>query len=164
MTTLEFLDASSPAYAKAMGHPTRHRLLNEVGQDGATISQLANRLQTNKGNVAHHLAVLVNAGLLRRGRTRTVRGGTEQYFERVARRIRFEGGSDSGSTAAMMQNLSDELVADPEALINHRILRLTSHQATALRKHLDSIVHGLRPAGDREQTYGVVVSIYRRGR
>ncbi len=46
-----------------MGHPTRHRLLLELGQDGATISQLANRMQSNKGSTSYHLNVLVQAGL-----------------------------------------------------------------------------------------------------
>jgi len=157
----ELLDATGPAYAKAMSHPTRHRLLVELGEDGATVSQLANRLTTNKGNVAHHLKVLVEAGLVRRGRTRTVRGGTEQYFVRAARRFRFEQAPDA--LAAMMSNLADELAGDQQALLNHRVLRLTRRQAGALAAHLDAIVSNLEPAGDRERRYGVVVSVYRHG-
>ena len=83
------------------------RLLLSLGDDGATVSQLSTRLGTNKGNVAHHLAVLERAGLVRRGRTRTVRGGTERYFERVARRIRTPGGAASGHTAALLQTVAD---------------------------------------------------------
>lgn len=157
----DVLDASGPEYARAMGHPTRHRLLHELGEDGATISQLAHRLTTNKGNVSHHLGVLVHAGLVRRGPTRTVRGGTEQYFVRAAKRIRFEQLPDSVS--AMMSNLSDELAGDPQALFNHRVLRLTPRQGAAFAAHLDAIVNDLEPAGDREQRYGVVVSVYRHG-
>src|SRR3954451_1356722 len=144
-----------------MSHPTRHRLLVELGEDGATVSQLANRLMTNKGNVAHHLKVLVDAGLVRRGRTRTVRGGTEQYFVRAARRFRFEQAPDA--LAAMMTNLAVELAGDQQALLNHRVLRLTRRQAGALAAHLDAIVSKLEPAGDRERRYGVVVSVYRHG-
>jgi DNA-binding transcriptional ArsR family regulator len=157
----ELLDATGPAYAKAMSHPTRHRLLVELGEDGATVSQLANRLTTNKGNVAHHLKVLVEAGLVRRGRTRTVRGGTEQYFVRAARRFRFEQAPDA--LAAMMSNLAEELAGDQQALLNHRVLRLTRRQAAALATHLDTLVSNLEPAGEREQRYGVVVSVYRHG-
>ena len=160
--TPDLLDARGVRQARALAHPMRHRLLQEVGADGATTSQLANRLRTNKGNVAHHLGVLVDAGLLRRGRTRTVRGGTEQYFERAAQRIRFEGGPDGVTTTAMMQTLTEDLIGDPEALFNHRILRMTAPQAEALARHLDTTVHGLQPAGVREPAYGVVVSVYRR--
>ncbi len=58
----------------------------------------------------------------------------------------------------MMSNLHGELAADPDALINYRVLRLTRTQAT----HLDSIVNDLRPADEREPQHGVVVSVYRR--
>jgi len=158
------MHATDPEQAKAMGHPTRHRLLHELGVDdgGATISQLANRLSINKGNVAHHLSVLARAGLVRRGRTRTVRGGTEQYFVRSARRYRFDQQPDA--LAAMMSNLADELAGDPHALLNNRVLRLTRRQAAALAAQLDAIVTGLEPAGDREQRYGVVVGVYQHGR
>ena len=158
------MDATGPERAKAMGPPTRHRLLLElgVGEDGATISQLAHRLSTNKGNVAHHLKLLVQAGLVHRGRTRTVRGGTEQYFVRAAERFRFDQQPDA--LAAMMSNLTDELAGDPQALLNSRVLRLTSRQAAALAAQLDAIVNRLEPADDREQRYGVVISVYRYGR
>jgi predicted ArsR family transcriptional regulator len=158
----DLLDVSGPTYAKAMGHPTRHRLLLELGEDGATISQLANRLATNKGNVAHHLNVLVEAGLVRRGPTRTVRGGTEQYFVRTASRFQFEQAPPV--LAAMMSNLTEELAADHQALLNHRILRLSRPQAAALAAHLDALVTNLKPASERERRYGVVVSVYRQGR
>lgn len=156
------MDATGPEYARAMGHPTRHRLLHELSEGGATISQLAHRLTTNKGNVSYHLGVLVDSGLVRRGSTRTVRGGTEQYFERAARRIRFEQLPESVS--AMMSNLAGELAGDPAALFNHRVLRLTARQVAALAAHLEAMVNNLEPADDREQRHGVVVSVYRHGR
>jgi DNA-binding transcriptional ArsR family regulator len=160
----ELLDATDPIRARALGHPTRHRLLLELGESGATVSQLAHRLMINKGNVAHHLAVLVDAGLVGKGPTRTVRGGTEQYYVRAATRIRFEGGPDNVALMAMMSNLADAIARDERALLNHRTLRLTARQAAALAARLDQLVHELEPAGEREQRYGVVVSVYRHGR
>lgn len=160
----DLLDATGPEQARALGHPTRHRLLLELGENGATVSQLAHRLMINKGNVAHHLAVLVEAGLVRKGPTRTVRGGTEQYYVRPQRRIRFEGGPDNIALSAMMTNLTRELAGDDRALLNHRTVRLTERQAAALAARLDTIVHDLEPAGPREQRYGVVVAVYRHGR
>jgi len=159
----DLLDATGPVRARALGHPTRHRLLLELGEAGATVSQLANRLMINKGNVAHHLNVLLEAGLISKGPTRTVRGGTEQYYTRPARRIRFEGGADGAALVAMMDNLTGELANDEHALLNHRMLRLTRRQAAALAAHLDDIVNNLEPAAEREQSYGVVVSVYRHG-
>lgn len=158
----DLLDATSPAQAHALGHPTRHRLLLEVGESAATVSQLTNRLGINKGNVAHHVQVLVAAGLLRKDRTRTVRGGTEQYYVRAARRVRFESGADHAPLVAMMRTLTGDLARDQDAVLNHRVLRLTARQAAALRAHLDRLVDDLTPAGDREARYGVVVGVYRR--
>lgn len=160
----ELLDATDPVRARALAHPTRHRLLLELGEGAATVSQLAHRLMINKGNVAHHLAVLVTAGLVRKGPTRTVRGGTEQYYVRPGRRIKFEGGPDNVALTAMMSNLTAEIARDDRALLNHRILRLTERQAAALAARLDQLVHDLEPAGPGEQRYGVVVSVHRHGR
>lgn len=164
MNPPDVLDATGPIHARALAHPTRHRLLLELDEAGSTVSQLAHRLMINKGNVAHHLAVLVEAGLVRKGPTRTVRGGTEQYYVRPARRIQFEGGPDNVTLTAMMSNLTGEIAGDDRALLNHRILRLTERQATALATHLDTIVNDLEPAGPREQRYGVVIGVYRHGR
>ncbi|MGW6278402.1 ArsR/SmtB family transcription factor [Kribbella sp. NPDC055071] len=163
MTVPELLDATNPVQARALSHPTRHRLLLELGESAATVSQLANRLMINKGNVAHHLAVLVAAGLIHKGPTRTVRGGTEQYYVRPARRIKFEGGPDNAALFAMMSNLTSEIAGDPQALLNHRILRLTARQAAALAAHLDTIVNQLEPANPREHRYGVAVTVYQHG-
>lgn len=157
----DLLMATSPAHAHALGHPTRHRLLLEIDERGATVSQLAHRLLINKGNVAHHIGVLVDAGLLRKGPTRTVRGGTEQYYLRAAKRVHFESGPDGLAVHAMMDNLAHTLARDPGALFNHRILRLTARQAAALAARLDAIVNELEPAGDRERRHGVVVSVHR---
>ncbi|MDT8914669.1 winged helix-turn-helix domain-containing protein [Amycolatopsis sp. PS_44_ISF1] len=158
----EVIDATSPAQARAFAHPTRHRLLRGLGEDGATISQLAHRLGLNKGNVAHHLGVLVQAGLVRKGLTRTVRGGTEQYFVKTARRYKFSAGENGEATKAMLATVAEEIPVDEEHLLAHRVVRLTAEQARALRDHLESVVHNLVPAHPGETEHGVLVGVYRR--
>ena len=157
----DLLDVTDTAQLQALGHPARMRLLLSVGVDGVTLSQLATRLGTNKGNVAHHLAVLERAGLVRRGRTRTVRGGTEQYFERVARRIRTPGGAASGRTAALLQTVAEEVdgaAGDP--LLHLRRLRMTPQRATALAAHLDRLVTDLPEGRASDPLYSVLVGLY----
>ncbi|MFC5289898.1 helix-turn-helix domain-containing protein [Actinokineospora guangxiensis] len=159
----EIMDASSPAQMRAFAHPTRHRIWRDLGADGATISQLANRLRTNKGNVAHHLGVLERAGLVRRDRTRTVRGGTERYFVKTSRRVRFDSGDTGEATRAMLAAIADEVpVDDDQTLLLHRVVRLTAAQARALREHLESVVDQVPPANAREVEHGVLVGLYRR--
>jgi predicted ArsR family transcriptional regulator len=157
----DLLEITTPEQARALAHPTRHRLWREIDAAGATISQLANRLSTHKGNVAHHLGVLERAGLVRKGRTQTVRGGTEQYYVRTARRLRFDD-NDGAATAAMLTSVGEEIIRARKPLLNHRTLRLTRRQAEALTRHLEHVVDQLEPAGPGEARYGVLVSVYRR--
>jgi DNA-binding transcriptional ArsR family regulator len=156
----DVLETTDPAQLKALAHPLRNRILFGLGADGATVSQLATRLRTHKGNVAHHLAVLEKAGLVRRGHTRQVRGGTEQYFTRVARRLRTPSRGE-GQTAALLQAVAEEVDQSPtEALLNLRRVRLTRQQASALVAHLERVVDGLPEADPAEPTFGVLVSVF----
>lgn len=157
----DVIDATRPDQLRALSHPLRNRILTSLDRDGATISQLANRLRTNKGNVAHHLGVLVSAGLVRKGRTRTVRGGTEQYFLPVGRRVRFGTGPDGAPIRAMLATVADEIPPD-DHLLNLRHLRLTANQAAALSDHLEKLITDLRPAGPRELEHGVIVGVWRK--
>ena len=162
--TPEVLEATDPQQLKALAHPLRNRLLFALGAEGATVSQLSTRLGTNKGNVAHHLGVLERAGLVRRAHTRQVRGGTEQYFTRAARRLRTPGGGRGGHTAALLQAVAEEVDASPTGtLLNLRRIRLTRQQAAALAAHLERVVDELPEAGPAEPTFGVLVSVFQSG-
>ena len=99
---------------------------------------------------------------MRRGRTRTVRGGTEQYFERVARRIRTPGGAASGHTAALLQTVAEEVDAAPgDPLLHLRRLRMSPQQAAALAAHLDRLVGELPEGRATDPLYSVLIGAYR---
>src|ERR1700685_4247590 len=101
----------------------RHRLLFALGQGEATISQLAVTLGSNKGNVAHHLKVLADTALLRLAGPRQVRGGTEQYYRRSFRRLRFD---DAATTQAAFSALAAEIAsAEPAPFVMLRLIRLS---------------------------------------
>lgn len=151
---------ATPEQISALTHPTRHRIWRETGSEGATVSQLTQRLRINKGNVAHHLRVLVDVGLLRPDRTRTVRGGTEQYYVRTTDG-RLSVSNDQSATRAMLSSIVDDMVGADRLLLVHRTIRLTRHQARALADHLDRVVDDLPPAGRDEPTFGVLASVYR---
>ncbi len=154
--------ATSPAQMRALSHPARHKLLRAMTSDGATISQLSNRLGMNKGGVSHHLAVLCEAGLAHKGRTQTVRGGTEQYFVPTAHKVKFPPGDDGAATHAMLATIADELGTDDDHLLNHRVVCLSRDQAKALREHLETVVDSVRPASPDERQYGILVGLYQR--
>jgi predicted ArsR family transcriptional regulator len=160
MADEEDFAVSSPEQVSALAHPLRSRLLFAVGGDGATVSQLAVRLQTNKGNVAHHLAVLQRVGLVQVGRTRTVRGGTERYWVRTHRRLRGTG-TDRELTTAMLGAVAEEINASlADSLLHLRRIHLSRAHAAALASHLDRLVQGLPQAPAAEPTYGVLVSVF----
>ena len=92
-----------------------------------------------------------------------MRGGTEQYFERTARRVHFGPGDEGGATQALLDSVAAEIGRNGEPLLHHRVLRLTRPQAVALARHLESVVARLEPAAEPETSYGVLVSVYPRG-
>jgi DNA-binding transcriptional ArsR family regulator len=156
------LEISTTEQFKALGHPLRHRLLFALGQEAATISQLATTLGTAKGNIAHHLGVLRDAGMVRVVETRQVRGGTEQYYRRTAKMLNFTGEGERANTAVALQAVSAELQsATGQPLLNLRNIRLTEAQAQELQTRLADLVSELEDAGPGEARYGVVVSVYR---
>ncbi|MFE7044101.1 ArsR/SmtB family transcription factor [Streptomyces atratus] len=105
-------EIGTPEQFAALAHPLRQRLLFALGHGPATISGLAVQLDTKKGNVAHHLKVLREAGLVHITETRQVRGGTEQHYRRTARRIDVAEPQEA-STAAMFAAVAQELNHSP---------------------------------------------------
>jgi DNA-binding transcriptional ArsR family regulator len=155
------LAASSPEQLKALAHPLRQRLLYALGERPATISQLASSFGAQKGNIAHHLKVLHAAGMVHIVETRQVRGGTEHYYQRTARRV-YVGGPPGESTAAMLHAIADEITRQPaEPLLILRHLRLGEEQARRLSDALTAIVGEAADDGPDEPRHGLLVGLYR---
>ena len=150
-----------PAYLKALAHPLRQRLLFELGERAATISQLAVILDARKGNVAHHLKVLRDADLVHIAETRHVRGGTEHYYRRTVARVVLDG-NPAPATAALLQAVTAELARSPtEPILILRHLRLTEDQAARLATTLTALVDETPDAGVPQPRFGLLVSLYR---
>jgi DNA-binding transcriptional ArsR family regulator len=157
----EELEISTAAQFKALGHPLRHRLLFALGLEAATTSQLAVTLGTAKGNIAHHLGVLREAGMVEVVETRRVRGGTEQYYRRTAHRFSFTGEGARENNSIALQAVAADLQTAENPLLNIRNIRLTKSQAEELAAQLDKITTTLKDAGPAGSRYGVVVAVYR---
>jgi DNA-binding transcriptional ArsR family regulator len=156
------LRVSTPEQYAALGHPMRLRLLFALGQQPATTSQLAAALDTNKGNVAHHLKMLCDAGLVRPAHERRVRGGTERYFERAARRLDFAGEGAAAQTALAMRTVGEDMAAAPvEPYVTLRHIRLNPAQVEELTATLDRLAAELPEADDTQPRYGLVLGLYR---
>ena len=159
----EVLRLSTAEQHSALGHATRLRLLFILGQREATISQLAVELDTRKGNVAHHLKVLTDAGLVRPTRTQQVRGGTEQYYARAARRFEAVGEASRETTTTALRVAADEIAAapgDPFLLLRH--LRLSVDQVAGLIEQLAELANALPEAPSGEPRHTLLLGVYQR--
>lgn len=79
------LALTEPAQVKAIGHPLRTTILQLLHERAASVTELAAALERPKSTVAHHVDVLVQAGLLRVVATRKVRAIEERFYGRTAR-------------------------------------------------------------------------------
>ena len=157
----DVLQVSTARQYGALGHPTRLRLLLALGQQPATISQLAAALHSHKGNIAHHLKVLSEAGLVRPAHARQVRGGTERYFVRSARRFTFAGEGLAAQTAMVMRAVGEDMAEAPvEPYVVLRTLRLRPEQVERLTATLDRLAAELTEAGEDQPRYGLLLGLY----
>jgi DNA-binding transcriptional ArsR family regulator len=148
---------TTPEQFKALGHPMRHRLLFALGQDEATISQLAATLGSNKGNISHHLKVLSGAGLVQAAGSRTVRGGTEQYYRRAFASLTYD---DAATTGATLRALAAEIAAaEPGPFMILRGLRLSPEHAQQLTATLRDLAEQADDGGDHPR-YGLMLALY----
>jgi DNA-binding transcriptional ArsR family regulator len=159
----EVMRVASPEQFKAMAHPLRQRLLFALLHP-ATISQLATAMGSQKGNIAHHLKVLREAGMVRVVATRTVRGGTEQYYQRTARRYDLGGEPAMAQAPLLVRAVADDLAgAAAEPYLVLRNIRLTAEQVARLTDELTRLSEGLTDAGPGEPRYGLLLTLYRPG-
>ncbi len=85
---VEDLEVSTPAQLRAMAGPLRSTILDLLLERAATVSELASAVGRPKSTVAHHVKVLVDAGMLQVVRTRRVRAIDERFYGRTARLFR----------------------------------------------------------------------------
>jgi DNA-binding transcriptional ArsR family regulator len=157
----EQMDIHSPEHFKALAHPTRQRLLFALNEP-ATVSQLAVTIGSHKGNIAHHLKVLREAGLIAAVGTRQVRGGTEQYYQRAARIFRFTGEYSTANLPVAFRAIADEIAAAaPDPFLVLRNIRLTEAQAGDITAMLTELAHHTAEAGQDQPRYGLLLGLYR---
>jgi DNA-binding transcriptional ArsR family regulator len=151
----------TPQQFKALGHPMRHRLLFALGQGESTISQLAANLGSNKGNIAHHLKVLTDAGLAIPAGTRQVRGGTERYYRRAHRAVQF---NDAATTQVALSAIAAEIAAaEPDPFLVMRTLRLSPGHVEQIAAALHDLA-GEESDADDDPRYGLLLGLYRHRR
>jgi DNA-binding transcriptional ArsR family regulator len=76
---------TAPAQLRAIADPLRDTILDLLLERAASVTELATAMGRPRSTIAHHVNVLVAAGMLRVVRTRRVRAIDERYYGRTAR-------------------------------------------------------------------------------
>jgi DNA-binding transcriptional ArsR family regulator len=96
------IEVTTPAQLRAMADPLRATILDLLLERAASVSELASAVRRPKSTVAHHVNVLVDAGMLRVVRTRRVRAIDERYYGRTARLFRVGVINQTGDRPAVV--------------------------------------------------------------
>jgi DNA-binding transcriptional ArsR family regulator len=163
------VEVSTPAQLRAIADPLRATILDLVLERAATVAELAAAVGRPNSTVAHHVNVLVQAGMLRVVRTRRVRAIDERYYGRTGRTIYVGVVRRPGDTTTpvCVNGLS---VAAAESVPAHeadrlyttiRHVRIPSELAAQFWQRVEGLVREfteLPRSGDT--VYGLVAGLY----
>jgi len=163
------VEVTTPAQLRAIADPLRSSLLDLVLERAATVAELAAAVGRPRSTVAHHVGVLVDAGMLRVVRTRRVRAIEERYYGRTGRTITIAIARHPGdpTVPVCVNGLS---VAAAESVPAHeedtlystlRHVRIPREQASEFWQRVEGLVReftALPRSGDT--VYGLAVGLY----
>lgn len=109
------LALTTPAQVRALGNPLRNTILGLLHERAATVTELSTAVDRPKSTVAHHVKVLVGAGLVQAVRTRRVRAIDEVFYGRTARLFYVSLDESTGSAAETPLDFNDFEVAARES-------------------------------------------------
>ena len=109
----DVIHADSPARLKALSHPLRSLILDLVLERAMTVTELAARVRKPRGTVAHHVDLLVDAGLLKVTATRRVRAIDERFYGRTAHTIMFPDAQWDGDLPFVADARAEADLSDP---------------------------------------------------
>jgi DNA-binding transcriptional ArsR family regulator len=116
---------TAPKQLRAIADSLRNTILDLLLERAATVAELATAVGRPKSTVAHHVNVLVDAGMLRVVRTRRVRAVDERYYGRMARTF-YVGVVDKPGEDPTTVHANALSVAAAESVPAHEIDRLRS--------------------------------------
>lgn len=163
----ETLVVDSAEQHRALGNLTRHRVLGLLLDRAMTGAQLAEALGVLKGSVSFHLRTLEQAGLVRVVRTRPVRGVTERYYGRTARRFELDRpGSDVGAGPLLLRTVADAVqrvgpAGSPTDMVVTTRARLDPARAEDFRDRLAALIEEFRTESSSAAAYTLAVAYFR---
>jgi DNA-binding transcriptional ArsR family regulator len=160
---------STPAELRALSGPLRITVLDLLLERAATVSELAAALGRPKSTVAHHVNVLVDAGMLRVVRTRRVRAIDERYYGLTARTFYVGVLNQPGDTAtpvcvnalsmAAAESVPAHQADNLRSILRHA--RIPAERAAEFWERVDEVIREftqLPRSGDT--VYGFAAGLY----
>src|SRR6476661_9116342 len=140
-------ELTTPAQLRAIADPLRSSLLDLVLERAATVAELAAAVGRPRSTVAHHVGVLVDAGLLKVVRTRRVRAIEERFYGRTARAFYIGTVPLEQVTPPPWSNYLADAAAESESAYhadtmwaNHRHARITRERANEFWQRVDEVI------------------------
>ncbi len=159
---------TKPAELRAIADPLRSTILDLLLERAATVAELAAAVGRPKSTVAHHVKVLVDAGMLRVVRTRRVRAIDERFYGRTAR-VFFVGKVplEEVTPPPWTNYLSDAAAESMPAYHADRMFALLRHarisrqRAADFWERVDAVIRefGQLPR-EGDEVYGLVAGLY----
>ncbi|MEO5744477.1 MAG: winged helix-turn-helix domain-containing protein [Terracoccus sp.] len=160
---------STPHQLRAIADPLRSSVLDLVLERAATVAELASAVGRPRSTVAHHVNVLLDAGLLRVVRTRRVRAIDERYYGRTGRTlqigvVRRPGETETPVCVNALSVAAAESVpahADDTLYSTLRHVRIPPEAAAAFWRRVEALIREfseLPRSGER--VYGFVAGLY----
>jgi DNA-binding transcriptional ArsR family regulator len=157
------------AQLRALADPLRATILDLLLERAATVAELAAAVRRPKSTVAHHVNVLVEAGMLRVVRTRRVRAIDERYYGRTARMFSVgivnRPGEDpttvhaNALSVAAAESVPAHEADDLRSILRHA--RISPQRAAEFWQRVDSVIREfsqLPRSGDT--VYGFAAGLY----
>ena len=162
------IEVTKPAELRAMADPLRSTILDLLLERAATVTELAAAVGRPKSTVAHHVNVLVDAGLLKVVRTRRVRAIEERFYGRTARAFYIGKVPVEQVTPPPWTNYLADAAAESESAYradtmwaNHRHARITRERANEFWQRVDEVIREFSQLPREGDTvYGFVVGLY----
>jgi predicted ArsR family transcriptional regulator len=155
--------------ARALGHPTRLRIVFACRERARTNKELAELLGTNPGTIHYHLRPLVEEGFVRAEATRPgPRGSREQPYRSTGKSWEIASGPDG--VTVLREVIANELLAatDETTLSLSRVgATLTNDDLAELQRRLEDLLEDFRArtreggAADDGISVTLLVSLHR---
>jgi len=163
------VEVSTPGQLRAYADPLRSALFDLLLERAATVGELAEAVGRPKSTVAHHVNVLVEAGLLRVVRTRKVRAIEERFYGCTGRTIYVSVRRRPGDTGTPVC-LNGLSIAAAESVPAHeaddlyttlRHTRIPRERAAAFWRRVEELMREFtQEPRSGDTVYGFVAGLY----